>query len=195
MCKHDLGKPHGPHKTKAVNVEDQPEPFSCSEYLQINDPRYSLVPDTCCVLCDIAECQCLISFVRVLENNKQGKCLALAREQGLLQQQVTDTTTHLVELIRHGIVVGWDWGQELGAGKREALLKLLQVAENKHREKRTCTKTCELLKTERKTIPAPRFKRTPLTCTVTPQSFTKRGWAQAFTAKVQNSTPSSFFFC
>ena len=147
MCKHDLGKPHGPHKTKAVNVEDHPEPFSCSEYLQINDPRYSLVPDTCCVLCDIAECQCLISFVRVLENNKQGKCLALAREQGLLQQQVTDTTTHLVELIRHGIVVGWDWGQELGAGKREALLKLLQVAENKHREKRTCTKTCELLKT------------------------------------------------
>ena len=91
------------------------------------------------MLCPL--CQCLISFVRVFENNKQGKCLALAREQGLLQQQVTDTTTHLVELIRHGIVVGWDWGQELGAGKREALLKLLQVAENKHREKHTCTKT------------------------------------------------------
>ena len=82
-----------------------------------------------------------------------------------------------MELIRHGIVVGWDWGQELGAGKREALLKLLQVAENKHREKHTCTKTLASCwkQTQRETIPVPRFKRTTLTCTVTPQSFTKGG--------------------
>ena len=64
MCKHDLGKPHGPRKTKAVNAEDQPQPFSCSEYLQINDPRYSLVPDTCCVLC-VNVSSLLLGFLRI----------------------------------------------------------------------------------------------------------------------------------
>lgn len=45
---------------------------------------------------------------------------------------MTGATIYLVELIGHGVIVGRDRGQELGAGKRETLLKLLHVTENKY---------------------------------------------------------------